>query len=267
MARIKNDLLKLTGSMGGMSFSQDEFGTIVKGMPKKTKKQVKTNPRSQRTRESNMEMGAGSAAAKVLRLSFLRGRKGLEDRYFSGRLSGVMRKVVALGAGKSGERKLDIRENGSLLKEFEFINARPLVYSVGGIKEEPTLNAGRNEVYWTSPTLNRKEQITALEGATHFSFKLCAATVSNYEYNARQNKYLPLEPKHHSLSGLVESEPIDLKHKTITPISLRLKLAEDTVLPDEVAVVSAVGVAFYRNVNGELLEVKDSLAMRVLGVG
>ncbi len=179
MARIKNDIFKLSGSLGGLSFSQDEHGTIVK-----MKNEGNKTRQSQRTRESSMEMGGASQAAKVLRTGFLRYGKEFGDRYFCGRLNGLMRKVVALGDGKPGQRKLDLRKNGALLETFEFINARPLVYSVGGIKEKPILNAERNEVAWTSPILNPKEQITAPAEATHIKFMLLSATVSNYEYKS-----------------------------------------------------------------------------------
>ena len=266
MARIKNDLFKFSGTIGGLSFSQDEFGTIVKLKSNVSKKRVKNNPKSKRTRESNVEMGGASTAAKALRLAFLHTRKGIADRYFSGRLNGLMRKVVSLGSGPPGERKLDIRQNGALLEEFEFINARPLVYSVGGIKEKPTFNAERNDVFWTSPNLNRKEQITSPKDATHFKYILGAATVSNYEYNANHNKYLPLETKFRNVCAFIDSEPIALNQKTIAPVALSLKLTEALAVPDAVAVVTVVGVAFFRNVNGELLEVKDAGGMRVLGV-
>lgn len=267
MARIKNDLFKFSGTLGGLSFSQDEFGTIVKQKATVSKKRIKNSPKSKRTRESNVEMGGASTAAKVLRVALLLHRKDIGDRYFSGRLSGLMRRVVALGEGASGERKLDIRKNGRLLEEFEFVNARPLVYSVGGIKEKPTLNAGRNEVFWTSPSLNRKEQLTAPKGATHFKFILGAAAVSNYEYRANKKKYEPMEPKFRVPSVFVDSEPIALNQKTIAPVSLNLKLTNGIAIPEAVAVVTVVGIEFFRNVNGELLEVKDAGGMRVLGVG
>ena len=177
-----------------------------------------------------------------------------------------MRKVILLGDGLIGQRKLDIRKNGSLLEGFEFINSRPLVYSVGGIKEKPSLNKERNEVRWTSPTLNRREQITAPEEATHFTFKLGAGTVSNYEYNASKKKYVALERKFKNISVITESDPIALKQKTIAPVKMGVKLTEVTAIPDEVAVVTFVGVSFYRNVNGELLELSNSGGMKVLGV-
>ena len=267
MARLTNDLLKLSGTLGGLSFSQDEHGTIVKQKASVSKKRIKTSASSKRTRESNMEMGGASMAAKNLRLAFMVKQRGIGDRYFSGRLNGVMRKVVGLGSGLSGQRKLDIRKNGRLLEAFEFIKARPLVYSVGGIKKKPTFNAARNEVLWTSPALNRKEQITAPKEATHFKFILGAATVSNYEYSPKQNKYLPLETKFRNLCAFMNSEPIALNQKIITPLTLHLKLAETITVSDEVAVVCVVGVSFFRNVNWELLEVKDAGGLRILGVG
>ncbi|MCZ4319217.1 hypothetical protein O4H26_09455 [Aequorivita viscosa] len=267
MARIKNDSFKFSGTIGDLSFSQDEYGTIVKKKATVDKKRIENNPRSKRTRESNVEMAGASSAAKVLRLSFLHKRKGLGDRYFSGRLNGLMRIVVSLGKGISGQRKLDIRKNGGLLEEFEFVNARPLVYSIGGIKEKPTFNTERNEVYWTSPSLNRKEQITAPKEATHFKFILGAATVSNYEYQAKKTAYVAMEPKFKIPSVFTDSEPIALKQKTIAPVTLSLKLTDGIAIPEAVAVVTAVGVAFFKNVNGELLEVKNCSAMKIMGTG
>ena len=261
MARIIDTYLKLRGSMGGMIFTEDEYGPIARKKPEGPNKLTKA------TLESSVEYGGASMAAKALRRALSSKKRGLEDHYFSGRLSGKMQKVVALGQGERGARKLDLRKNGEPLMAFEFFKARPLVYSIGGIKEEPTLNQGRNEVYWTSPSLNPKEQITAPEGSTHFKFVFCAATVTNYHYKPHQKKYGPLEPKHSGISAIVESEPIALKQRTIAPIAMRLKFDTAKSIPEEVAVVSAVGVCFYRNVNGELLKVENSGGMRILGVG
>ena len=260
MARIQNDIFKLSGSLGGITFSQDEKGTIAR---RKSDGPIKL---SKGTRESNREYGVASRAAKALRRALKSKERGFEDQYFSGRLSGVMRKVVGLGKGVSGQRKLDLRKNGGVLEGFEFVRMRPLMYSIGGIKEKPTFSKGRNEVYWNSPSLNRKEQITAPKEATHFKFILGAATVGNYEYNLERKEYRPLEPKFRNLGNFVASEPIALKQKTIGPVSLSLKLAEAISIPEEVAVVTAVGIAFFRNVNGELLEMKDAGGMRILGV-
>src|SRR5688572_7216890 len=100
MARIKNDIFKLSGSLGDFTFSQDEYGTIAKLKSGTDKNRVKEHPRSQRTRENNMEMGGASTAAKALRLALLQNKKSMRDRYFPGRLNGLMRKVVAMGQGK-----------------------------------------------------------------------------------------------------------------------------------------------------------------------
>lgn len=261
MARIIDTDLKLRGSMGGMIFTEDEYGPIARKKPEGPIKLTKA------TLESSVEYGGASMAAKALRRALNSKKRGLEDHYFSGRLSGKMQKVVALGQGERGTRKLDLRKNGNPLKAFEFFKARPLVYSIGGIKEEPSLNQGRNEAYWTSPSLNPKEQITAPEGTTHFKFIFCAATVTNFHYNIHKKKYVPLEPKHSGVSALVESEPIALRQRTIAPIAMHLKLDAAKSIPEEVAVVSAVGVCFYRNVNGELLKVENAGGMRILGVG
>lgn len=266
MARIKNDIFKLSGSIGDLSFSQDEFGTIVKMKTKVSKDRIKKNPRSEGTRHGNMEMGGGSMAAKDLRLALMLKKNGIGDRYFSGRLSGRMRKIVLLGEGLIGQRKLDIRKYGTILEGFEFINNRHLVYSVGGIKKKPTLNKKRNEVSWSSPGLNSLEQITAPENATHFTFKLGGGTVSNYEYDTSKKKYVALERRFKNIGVITESDPIALKQDYIAPVKLGVKLTEGIAIPDEVAVITFIGVSFYRNVNGELLKIKDAGGMKIMGV-
>jgi hypothetical protein len=95
---------------------------------------------------------------------------------------------------------------------------------------------------------------------------LGTATVSNYEYHADKNEYVPIEPNFRPVSVFTDSEPIALAQKTIAPVTLNLKLTEGIVIPETVAVVTVVGVGFFRNVNGELLEMKDAGGMRILGV-
>ncbi|HLW32682.1 MAG TPA: hypothetical protein VKX40_10505 [Aequorivita sp.] len=267
MARIENDRLKLRGMLGDMIFSagEKEDETYVRRKPGKNKERFRNHPDSQGSRNMTKEMSGASTAAKALRLALeLKGRQ-LGDRFFSGRLNGKLRLAIGLGAGDPGKRILDIRKNGAPMEGFEFIRMRPLVYSIGGIEEKPTLSLGRNEVYWSSPILNRKEQITSPDGATHFKFILGAVGLCNYQYNPQRDEYLPtLNPP--TLTGKFEySEVISLSQKSIAPVSLGVKLA-DTALLEEMGVVTAVGVEFYRNVNGEMLKMENSLAMRVLGV-
>lgn len=266
MARIKNDLFQLKGSLGGLSFSQDENGTIVRQKATVSKKRIMTHPNSEGTRENMREMGGASMAAKELRLAFLHKQPKLGDRYFSGRLSGAMRKVVAGGEGKRGQRTLDLRKNASALEGFEFIKARPLIYSVGGIKEKPHFNLGRTQVSWTSPLLNRQTQITAPVGATHIAFVLGAATLPAYLYNFEEKKYIPVEKPCGTPAVYAYSTPIALDLQFIEPVTLELRLTETTALSENIAVVTVVGVKFFKNVNEELLELSNTGGMKVLGV-
>lgn len=261
MARIKNDFLKLSGSMGGITFSQDDRGTIAK------KQSEGPETLSEGTLNSNEEMGGASKAVKAFRLALNSKKRGYEDRYFMGRLSGKVRMIVGLGDGTPGQRKLDFRKNGDLLEVFEFFEVRPLVYSVGGIKDKPRFSEDRTEVCWTSPTLIPKKQITAPEEATHIKFILGAGTVSNYKYDVKKKGYTPIEPKFKNLGDFVESKPFALKQNTIAPVDLRIKLEAGGALPEEIAVITMVGVSFMKEVNGEILAMKDVGAMRILGVG
>lgn len=267
MARLKNDLLKLIGSMGGLTFSQDEKGTIVKMKSSVSKERIKTHPRSAGTRNGYTEMGGASRAAKELRLGFLRHGKALGDRYFSGRLNGLMRKVVGLGAGKPGARQLDLRKNGALLEAFEFIKARPLLYSVGGLTEKPKLDAGRTRVTWRSSPLDRQEQVTAPEGATHIQFLLLIATARHYNHDAAAAGYVPVASHFTPCSALASSEPIALNTAVLESVMLQCQLPTTAPLPETVAVVSAVGVSFFKKVHGELLAMEGTGGMRIFGVG
>lgn len=265
MARVKNDLLKLSGSFGGFTFYQDEKGTVVKQKATVYKKRIMTHPNSKRTRENMKEMGVASQAAKLLRLNLHEHHNKMGDRYLSGRLSGLFRKVVGLGSGIPGERILDFRANGAILEGFEFVKARPLQESIGGIIEKPTASINRNEIYWTSPTLNRKKQITAPIEATHCKFILGAAAVPNFKYNSTQKKYVCLETKQDYLGGYTFSEPIALSQKTIAPTLLTVTLTTEKLL-DNIAVVTLVGIVFYKEVNGEMVKIDGVGGLKVLGV-
>jgi len=260
MARTKNNIFNLSGSLGGITFTRDEFGPIVK---KKTEGPYNL---SQGTIESSVEFGGASMVAKVFRHTLNTKKLGLEDRYFSGRLSGKVRKVAAMGEGLRGKRKIDLRKNGEILTGFEFIRQRPLAASIGSMMNSISLNKTRNKVFWCTPRLNIKKQITAPKTATHLRFILCLVSVSNYHFCEQQSKYAPLTPEHKGFGSLIKTESIILDQIYIEPVSLKLELPTNAKIQEEVGVICSVGVEFLTNENGEFVVLEGTNSMKIIGV-
>lgn len=263
MARIKKDFFGITGSIDNFTFVRDSRGVILKRKATVSRKRILTHPNSEGTRQNMREMGGASKAAKDFRKSFSN-HKFWMDSYFSGRLSGAMRKVVGLGAGDRGVRSLDLRLNGDeILTDFEFQEALPLMYIVGGDFTKPAISDSRRELHWVSPSLNRQKEMSPPEVASHFKFVFGAVAVSNYQFNSARKRYLPLVDLNEPVS-FAESALLPLKLKTIAPQSLNLILPYE--VPDEAGLITVIGIEFWREINGRFIMLEEGRCMKILGV-
>lgn len=259
MARLENESLKIRGSIGGLSFTQDERGTVVKEKPAKKKWSELTEG----TQKSAMEMKGASKMGLAFRRAFNIENKVWMDHYFSGRLNGKFRILAMEDKERPAPRHLDLRRNGHAFEGFECIDERPLWMSVGGLKIKPVWNPERTHAVLTLPELNVKKQITAPDTCNHISFAFAVVPVPNYAYNTHLNDYVPLANIQERCK-IKHSPILSLKPKTIG--SQKLELRWEKSFSEEVALVAMLGVRFYVGMNGELWQKKGTEAMRVLGV-
>lgn len=258
MARVKNEFLELSGSVGDLTFREDSRGTIVQRKSGKKRKQ------SDRQKANSVEMGGASKAGKVFRKAFSGKDSFWMDTYFSGRLSGAFRRIVGMGEGDFGSRALDFRRNGSeILAGFDFVENRLLRHFIGGIGESGRMDEERSGLEWVSPELNRRTQMTVPEGATHFVFVLGAVPMSGFVFDKGKKQYVSMSDFRTS-AFFVRSGFLSLMGDQILSQHLSIDFGES--LPEEVGIIHFVGALFYREINGEMELIENSHTMRMLGV-
>lgn len=258
MARIKNDFLKLQGSIGDLTFSQDLKGTVVRIKPD----EKKMEDLAEGSQKSALEMKGACRMARNFCKAFQIEGKIWMDHYFFGRLAGQLRKLAQEDKEHKAPRWLDLKRNGHVLNGFECFEKRPLWMSVGGLYPIPNWNDSFTAVHLTLPELDVKKQITAPEGTNYISFAFALVPLSNYGYDSKKRDYFPLS-NFFGKAFITHSPVLNLKQKTIG--SQELSLQWESTFDEEVAFICLVGVQFYTGMNGEIWKKGKTEAMRVIG--
>lgn len=261
MARVTSNFLK--GSIDDITFVNDGRGTYAKLKPTVDKERIFNDPRSEGTRRGMREMGGASMAAKAFRTALAPYRIWM-DQYFSGRLSGAFRKVTGAGAGETGMRTFDLRKNGdAFLSDFEFQENDPLLKFMGGDYQKPTTANNRQELFWTSPKLNRVKEMSPPAEASHFKYYFGVIGLSNYHFDSEKMKYSPISDWQEP--ALLTATPhIPLTGRFIQPRHLELKFEKP--IPEEVGLIAFVGIEFWKEINGKKVLYGKHRSMRVLGI-
>lgn len=167
MARLKS-LLKMEGSLDGMSFYKDADGVYqVRAKRGVDKSRIQKDAAFQRTRENNQEFSDVSIKGKLLRRSLIDVMADVKDRTKSTRMSSVLFKVKSFDTGSiRGERKVSIGiltpEGKVALSNFEFNKNAPLDAI---LLAKYALNTTTNEITITG--FNPYKMLATPEGATH----------------------------------------------------------------------------------------------------
>lgn len=266
MAKQKG-FIKLQGSLGGLTFYESGGNNIVKTTGGVDKSRINNDPNFKRTRENMSEFGASATVGKALRQGFGSIIKNIKDSTITGRLTGVMKRVNALGIGSRGQRIFEILGNKIILEGFEFNKKVPFSTVFYPEYKAPTLDANRSIATWEIPDFNTANFLRAPEGATHFKLILVTTVLSNYEYVPTVKKYEPVEVIENETNGISYSNPIPIGGDVGEDTTLTVDLGFTTPLPSTVGVVNATGILFYQQINAEFYELSSANAMKISTVG
>jgi hypothetical protein len=262
MCAQQKGIIKLRGTLGGLTFYEAQGENLVKTISSVSKDRILQDPDYKRTRENMAEFGGSAKAGKAFRMGFANVAKLMGDRYLTGRLTGLMKRINTLGAGARGERSINILPNKEVLENFEFNPSS----SLGAVFFAPntiTADANRNVLTWSIPDFNTDNYINAPEGATHFTLVLAAAVLSDYTFVNPGLGYEPTNPAENETNGLMFSSEIPLGGMVGSATTLTVNLGFASALPATVGVLVAVGVVFYQEVNGNYYELASDNAMRI----
>lgn len=266
MAKQKG-YIRIKGSLGGLTFYENDGQGIIRTTGGVDADKIKKDPAFKRTRENMAEFGGSAKVAKAFRMGFANIVKTMGDRTLTGRITGLMKKVNALGTGNRGERGFEIVAHKDLIEGFEFNKNEPLGATFYAPAQKPTLNANRDVATYVVPDFNTDNYINAPEGATHFKLVLAATVLSDYVYNNAGKGYEPVHAAENETNGIAFSTEIALGGLVGAATTLTVDLGFGSALPATVGVICAVGIVFYQQINAQFYELASANAMRIDVVG
>jgi hypothetical protein len=165
MAKQKGPL-KLSGTVGGVTFRQTEFGEVASKKSSLNKERVDTDPAFERSRVSSRAFKLGGIYAGVLRRAFLRLLKDHSDSRVASRLTG---KFMAMVMKDTSNAPMERQLVPSLLPSLEGFEYNKQQTFSGIFPETLKLTGNRQAGEWTVtlPPVETRA-IKAPDGATFY---------------------------------------------------------------------------------------------------
>ncbi len=239
MAR-QNSLLKIDGTIGGMTFTRTKDGLLVKEKVPTTKNKFATSPKFQRTRENAQEFGMAGTSGKMLRDSIRSFMKNNCDGKVTSRLTQVMSYILKEDKTSTrGNRnvatgiKTDIGKN--FLLDFNF-NINSLL---GNVLYKPVeLDAATGKI--TITDLIPINEIEGPQGATHVTIKSAFVSI-DFNTGKADVKY-----------SVPDNLQLDTTISTVT-----LQPAEVPVITTDTTTMHLLALEFYQEMNGVQYSLKN----------
>ncbi|WP_411768233.1 hypothetical protein [Winogradskyella sp. A3E31] len=259
--------IDLEGTLGGLTFYRSGGQSIVKTKSAINKDRILKEANFKRTRENMSEFGGSAKVGKSLRHGFASIVSIMSDRTVTGRLTAVMKRINANGAGVRGKREFSILPNKGFLEGFEFNKGLSLETVFYAPYSVPSLDANRSIATWTIPDFNTSDYLHPPEGASHFRLVLACSVLSDFSYDNALKSYEPVEPNENEVSAISFSSEIPLGGLVGSDTTLVADLGFTAALPATVGVVVALGIIFYQDINGSFYELASDNAMSIALVG
>lgn len=266
MAKSKS-LFEIDGTLGNVTFYRSNGQNYAKTKGSITKKQIMGDKAFQRLRENMQEFAGSAKAGKAFREIFAGIVKIMQDSILSGRVTKMMKRIVSNGAGRRGEREINIEGYGYMLNGLEFNDKLHLSSVFYAPYAAPVVSATRDSIQLTVADFDTDSYLRAPQGATHFKLLLAGGLLSNYAYQESMNSYEPIDPDANAIGAVSYSSAIKLGGDVGAPTVLDVDLSAVGIVPVTSMFIGAVGIVFYQQVNSELYVLAASNAMRVAVVG
>jgi hypothetical protein len=252
----------INGKVGDLVYYELNGKEVVRTLGKVSKSRYQNDKSFAKMRANMSEFGAASMIGKVLRNGLSPFVKKCGDPYVSGRLNGVLRKIISLGTGESGQRSFEMARHGYFLEGFELNRQTPF----GSIFFAPFVKPIRveNSIEWKIPAFNARDFVRAPKAATHFKVLLGIVFLSAYHFDEMVNSYVPLNKSVNGRNLMSSSPLISIGGEVGDAIAFRVDVGLLNVLTKDVGVVVSAGIVFYQHVNGAFYELSDSVAMKIV---
>ncbi len=227
-----------------------------------TKEQVLNGEEFQRTRENMNEFGGSAKAGKAIRIAFAPLMKHMADTRFTGRLTGIMKKINKEDQSEArGQRAVLISQVPHLLEGLKF-NKNVSFDSVFRAPFSLAAVVERNATTLTVPAFNAVNYLSIPKGATHFRVINAIGSISDFHYNVDEGEYEAKEP---ALNELVDIQYSDYTaiSTDVAELTITSTLADSPVMTEDVSLLNALGVEFLQKVGANYYMLAAGNALKI----
>lgn len=178
MAKQKG-IIKLTGTLGDITFVKTQDGYLAKEKTSVDASRVATDETFARTRENASEFGRAGKAVKLFRTAIRTLLQNAKDRRSSSRLVREMMKVIKADATSTRGMRNVVDGETELLQGFEF-NINAVVSSTLFAQYTSTINRVTGLLDVNIPAFTPITDLVAPDGTTHFKIVSAGAEI-NFE--------------------------------------------------------------------------------------
>jgi hypothetical protein len=258
----QQSIIKFKGKMDGISFFQKDGEYVARKANGPSREKLLNDPRFERTRENMREFVGLALASGSLSLAFAP-VKNLRDNRLRGRSAKIFRSIMVVDEGSVlGQRQILLSKQRPALKKTE-LNATTPLSSLLIAKVTSAHSEDRKTATITFDDL-QNHMVTAPLQATHFQIVQHVAILSDVVYNAEARRYEHANETLDTLSKTTFSEYIPVKGVPPT-LTLETKLDADA-LTDNVSVVQALGILFFKKHGTAFYPSNESKGMRIIDV-
>ena len=256
-------IIKLTGSMDGLTFYKAYGKNLVRKTRGPSKKQIMSGANFQRTREHISEFGACSKISTSFRSS-LGELKPLTDGQFGNRLTKLFTFVTRHDEGVRGQRPIKLSSHRKEFRDFECNIKYKLAKAIPGsftISHNTERTAASVTIHGA-----QSRAIEGPEGATHFQLVHALSLVSDFVYQRKSKGYGPAEPYLNTMRNIQYSDYFSLEDEVLPEYTSTVSLGVTSPLPDSISVVHAIGISFFQKVASVYHPFKQGNALKVVEI-
>lgn len=261
----QNGLIKIKGSVGGLTFYSRNGQDLLRQTSGPDKKKIQNDPSFIRTRENNQEFAGAAAAAKVIRLGLVQEFREMSDPLTYSRIFKLCKEIINKGEGKRGQRPFEpvlhavnfVNFGFSASVNFDRIFLAPFSSSV---------NAARTEVRLSIPAFNASNMVNAPSGATHFRIIQAINVISSYRFDPDRKRYLPADLAANGKNDYDASPFYPVAGDTGADIEIVVSLDPSVTVADTSTLLSCIGIEFYQQTGTEYYLLASNNAMKVQSV-
>lgn len=231
------------GSIGDKTYYRLKgVGPVVRKKSSPSKEDFLNNPKFEKTRQNNKEFGGASVVAKAIRMGLGAAAKNFQDSTLSGRLSGLLRKIIAENQGIKSQRPCNITTHKDKLHNFQ-LSKFVKFDNIYTAKPVFTSNEERTSFTMTLQNTAKYNHIKPPKTATYFKLTLALSIVSNHIYNSVLDKYEPVNPIQNAIGTSLETDLFEIK-ETNNNVVLHINTPNNQALTNDVTATLWLGITY-----------------------